>query len=350
MSLLVVRNRLRLYDPHTPKRRRQRAGRFSGPPFLPDGWGSEDEAVRAWVQVEARPLPVNELGEHYRRYRLTDPTADEAMGRSLRSFGQASPVTVCWRKDRVELLDGFKRKNAALQIGWPALSVRLVEVDERSAKAAIFGLNHVGRHPCELEEAWIVQALVREDGLSQVEAAALLNKHKSWVCRRLALLEKLSGAVKEELRLGLLGPALARQLVRLPAGNQEAVLSATRRETLTAQEVGEVIDLLQGASEEQAAFVLVQPREALRQAQGVPTALRDPRLSRAGNWLARHVTQALEALQRMEHWLRTPGERELTARDREVLRPLLARLGDQASLVAELVLGPDLAKSGGRHE
>jgi len=44
----------------------------------------------------------------------------------------------------------------------------------------------------------------------------------------------------------------------------------------------------------------------------------------------------------MEHWLQTPGERELTARDREIVGPLLARLGDQASLVAELALGPNL--------
>ena len=36
-----------------------------------------------------------------------------------------------------------------------------------------------------------MQALVREDGLSQVEAAELLGRHKSWVCRRLALLERL---------------------------------------------------------------------------------------------------------------------------------------------------------------
>ena len=100
----------------------------------------------------------------------------------------------------------------------------------------------------ELEEAWIVQALVREDGLTQVEAAHLLGQHKSWVCRRLALLERLSVAVKEDLRLGLVGPSLARQLTRLPAGNQEAVLALTRRETLTAQEVSGVIDLLQGAS------------------------------------------------------------------------------------------------------
>src|SRR5205085_10588029 len=151
----------------------------------------------------------------------------------------------------------------------------------------------------ELEEAWVVQGLVRDDGMHEVEAARLLGRHKSWVCRRLALLEKLSSEVKEDLRLGLLGPALARQLVRLPAGNQQAVLALTRREALTAQEVSGVIDLLQGAGEAQAAFVLAQPRQALRQAQGPPAALRDPRLSRAGSWRARLLTQAYAALVRV---------------------------------------------------
>jgi hypothetical protein len=33
---------------------------------------------------------------------------------------------------------------------------------------------------------------VREDGLSQLQVAELLERHKSWVCRRLALLERLS--------------------------------------------------------------------------------------------------------------------------------------------------------------
>jgi hypothetical protein len=72
----------------------------------------------------------------------------------------------------------------------------------------------------------------------------------------------------------------------------------------------------------------------------MPIALRDPRLSRAGNWLARHLTQALEALVRLEHWLRTPGERELNERDRQIVQPLLERVGDQAGVVAEQVLGP----------
>jgi ParB-like chromosome segregation protein Spo0J len=294
-----------------------------------------------------RPVALAALGQRYRRYRLADPPAEEAMAGSLRRWGQLSPVVAYRRGEELELLDGFKRFAAAPQVGLTTLSVRVLDMDEHTAKAAILGLNR-GQHGVrELEEAWIVQALVRDDGLTQVEAAHLLGQHKSWVCRRLALLEKLSDAVKEDMRLGLLGPALARQLVRLPAGNQEAVLALTRRQTLTAQEVSGVIDLLQGASDEQAAFVLARPRQALAQMRSVPVALRDPRLSRAGNWLARHLTQALEALVRVESWLRTPNERELRNVDREVLEPLLTRVGDQAGAVAELLLGPAFARTGG---
>jgi hypothetical protein len=299
-----------------------------------------------WNDGMARPVALAELGEQYRRYRLGDPAAEEAMAGSLRRWGQLSPVVTCVRQKRLEVIDGFKRLAAARQIGeWTSLSVRVLDVDEPTAKAAILGLNRDQRPVRELEEAWVVQGLVRDDGMTQVEAACLLGRHKSWVCRRLALLEKLSVAVKEDLRLGLVGPYLARELTRLPTGNQEAVLALVRCETLTAQEVSGVIDLLQGASQEQAALVLAKPRQALAAVHGVPIALRDPRLSRAGNWLARHLTGALEGLIRVENWLRTPNERELHSHDREILQPLLERVGDQASVVAELVLGPDLKRA-----
>ena len=266
------------------------------------------------------------------------------MAGSLRRWGQLAPVVACERQEKLELLDGFKRWSAARQLSVTTLSVRVLSVDEPTAKAAILSLNRGQRPVRELEEAWIVQGLVRDDGMTQVEAAHLLGRHKSWVCRRLGLLEKLSGTVKEDLRLGLVGPSLARQLTRLPTGNQEAVLALVRRCTLTAQEVSGVIDLLQGASGEQAAFVLAKPREALALVQGMPTALRDPRLSSAGNWLAKHLTQALETLTRVENWLRTPNQRELRDQDREIVQPLLRRVGDQSSMVAELVLGPDLER------
>jgi ParB-like chromosome segregation protein Spo0J len=285
--------------------------------------------------IAARPMPLTELGERYRRYRLADPAAEAAMARSLCAFGQLAPVTACWRDGQAELLDGFKRRAAAAQVGWPTLSVRLVDVDERSAKAAIFGLNHAGQHPSELEEAWIVQALVREDGLSQVETAQLLNKHKSWVCRRLALLERLGEEAQAELRLGLLSPSLARQLTRLPVGNQAAVLVAARRDSLTMLEVQGVVDLLRGASQEQEAYVLGDPRAALRQHEVVP--VHDPRLSPAGNRLARQLSLAIDVLGRIESWQRHPGLAELKRDDRRLLTQSFQRLARVARSVSTLL-------------
>ena len=150
--------------------------------------------------------------------------------------------------------------------------MRLIDVDDRRAKAAIYGLNQTGRRPYELEEAWIVQALVREDGLSQSEVAELLGRHKSWVCRRLALLEKLCADVRQDLEVGLLTPTAAREIARLPAGNQSEVLDVSRREALSRDELGGVVRLLLGAvTAEQKLFVLTKPREALGQAGAAPS-------------------------------------------------------------------------------
>jgi ParB/RepB/Spo0J family partition protein len=290
-----------------------------------------------WDAGEVRPLAVEALGERYRRYRLSDPAAEEAMARSLRQYGQSSPVVVCVRDGQWELLDGFKRRSAAPRVGLRTLSARVVEADEATAKAAIYGLNRMGSQPSELEEAWLVHALVREDGLTQVQAAELLGQHKSWVSRRLALLERLCAEAKAELRLGLLPPTLARQLTRLPVGNQPAVLLAARRASLTAQETHGVIDLLRGASPEQEHFILEQPRVALLQAEGVPGPIRDPLLSPGGNRVARQLRYLLDALSGMENWLRYPGLAELKHSDRVRLVLRFERLARDTGTVAALV-------------
>lgn len=160
------------------------------------------------------------------------------------------------------------------------LSVRLIDVDDRRAKAAIYGLNQTGRRPHELEEAWIVRALVREDGLSQPEVAELLGRHKSWVCRRLALLEKLSTDVRQDLEVGLLSATAAREIARLPAGNQSEVVDVTRREALSGEELRGVVRLLlESVTAEQKMFVLTKPREALGHVGDVEPKGWDPRLS-----------------------------------------------------------------------
>ena len=113
----------------------------------------------------------------------------------------------------------------------------------------------------KLEEAWIVQALVRDDGLTQIETAELLGRHKSWVCRRLALLERLDETVRDELRVGLLGPTAARSLVQLPAGNQIEVLNCARRDGLTTAEAGRLLGIPQGTVKTR----MKRAREVLRE-------------------------------------------------------------------------------------
>jgi ParB-like chromosome segregation protein Spo0J len=290
------------------------------------------------VATDLIELALADIGEHFARYRLRSPAAERVLQASLRRYGQMSPVAVFLWHGRYEVVDGFKRLAAARAVsGWSSLCARVIEADARSAKAAIYGLNRASGKTSELEEAWIVHALVREDGLPQVEVAALLGRHKSWVCRRLALIEKLGEPAQDELKVGLLSPTCARQLVRLPPGNQPALLTVIRREALTVHELEGVVDLLLRApSRDLQQYILDAPREALSQADGTCLPSRDPRLSVIGNQVWRRLGLLLELLGRMEGWLTHEGVARLTPQDRERLAPRLARLSRDAHSVALL--------------
>ncbi len=295
--------------------------------------------------AEVRQFALNELDQRYAGLRLQATVeARQAMIQSLVRYGQISPLVVWSVDDAWVLVDGFKRVEAARQVsGLDTLGARVIDADPKTAKAAIYGLNRLSGRVHLLEEAWIVCALVREDHLTQWEAAQLLGHDKSWISRRLALVEKLCDAARGDLSLGLLNPSMARELARLPAGNQEELLNAIRRDDLSAAEVRQVVDLLLGCTtREQREYVLLKPREAVREATGGLTRSYDPRLSVAGNRLARRLASLLEGLGRMENWLRHSGRAELSQRDGQLLRGGLERLGRDGHTVAEL--STELAK------
>jgi len=295
------------------------------------------ESVARWTQGQVGALSLVSIGEHYGRYRLSDPETARVMLRSLKRYGQISPVVICDRAGNLELVDGFKRLAAARQIGgMNTLTARFLELSEAHAKAAIYGLNRVAGKVHELEEAWLVHALVREDGLQQQEVAELLGRHKSWVCRRLALLERLCEAAREDLRLGLLSSTAARQLTRLPEGNQELVLETMRRESLCGAEVRGVVDLLLGCSNgTQQSYVLANPREALSQNESKNVQGGDPRLSAAGNQFAKDLDIAIGRLVRMQNWFFSHGLASLSRVDRQIVLPHVQRFHRQAFEAAE---------------
>lgn len=291
-----------------------------------------------WAKEGPRGLKLDEIGQSYGRYRLHVPELERSMMRSLESYGQISPIVVCLHEGRLELIDGFKRLGAARKIASiDQLLARQIEADERSAKAAIYGLNRAGGRTREIEEAWIVHALVREDGLTQVEVAELLGRHKSWVCRRLALIEKLGPQARADLQVGLLTPTAARQLVRLPAGNQTDILELVRREGLSSNELTGIVDLwVECPARVQQQYILQHPREALAQEKGVDLPSRDPRLSPAGNRIFQQLGTLLRQLARMEVWLAHQGRSGITPEDLRILQPRLEKLSRDAASVAAL--------------
>ena len=82
----------------------------SRPPFPFFEWGDRGGYV-AWGGTKAciRPVALAALGQRYRRYRLADPDAEEAMAGSLRRWGSCRRWWRAVREAQLELLDGFKR-------------------------------------------------------------------------------------------------------------------------------------------------------------------------------------------------------------------------------------------------
>ena len=203
------------------------------------------------VQTDPRDLiAIETLGLSFGALRLCLPEAVQRMKQSLERHGQLTPLLACPSGDGVELIDGFKRVRAAREIGLEHLGARVVRLESWQAKTTIL-LANAHRSLDEIEEAWLVRALYRDDQLEQPEIARILGRHKSWVCRRLALAERLDDGVEADLRLGLLTSSAARELARLPRGNQRAAADVVIQRGLTSHQTAKLAtDLLDAAPED----------------------------------------------------------------------------------------------------
>ena len=169
------------------------------------------------ISIEVAP---SELHESLAAMRLCSPQAQQQMQLSLSRLGQLTPIQVYRVGTSMEILDGLKRARAARELCWPKVRVEVHALDAPGAKVRLLRCNE-GAGLSELEEAWLVRSLYRDDALSQPQIARLLSRHKSWVCRRLALAEDLSDELTANVRLGLVSATAVRELARLPRGNQD---------------------------------------------------------------------------------------------------------------------------------
>jgi ParB/RepB/Spo0J family partition protein len=279
---------------------------------------------------------LESIATSYQRVRMTQPGRIERIRQSMQQVGQLSAVIVVRRGQKLEVLDGFKRRRAAELLGWEKLLVSEAELDETAQWAMMLLLNQRGGAAmAEMEEALILRELVSR-GLTQVEIAGLLERHKSWVSRRIGLIERLHPELIESIKLGLLQPGVARRLLSLPAGNQLQIAAAVQQAQLGARDTELVVSLWQ----KEPSFrpqLLADPRSALRR-HFPQTQSSAANLSPVGRRLQRLLGLLVGSGRRMIQLLVTPppvAERRYLWREirsaRSTLESLLALLGPDGS-------------------
>lgn len=284
------------------------------------------------------PMPLEALDLELGRVRCSPPGRVEAIRQDLGRHGQLSPLVARLQAaGPPQLLDGFKRLRAAREMGWSRLEVGCLEASPATALALMLSLNRrFGLSP--VEEALVAQELVRS-GLTGVEVGHLLGRHKSWVSRRLGLLERLAPELQEELKLGLLDPGVARRLLALPRGNQVELAAVVRQAGLGVGRTETLVSLWRRASSEAARqFVLTHPQEALETAGAMPEAPLDPRLSSQGQWVQRRLRGAMRAMSLLTEALGSGLPRE----DRAILEADIGALQGKMERVISR-LGPESA-------
>ncbi len=208
-------------------------------------------------------IGVSEIGERYGVFRIVNPRADAAMVKSIQKYGQISPVVCVRAEGGYQMIDGFKRLRACRRLDKTTLRAKTMEVSGRVCKAAIIQLNLSGRSISEMEEALVLQSLYREDGLTQVEIAALLGRDKSWVSRRISLIERLSEEVQEDIQLGLISVMTGRDLAKLPRGNQKEAADAIVKRRFSTREAAKLIGHLLSRPRWDYSAILARPWEVV---------------------------------------------------------------------------------------
>ena len=275
-------------------------------------------------------IELGQLGERLSPLRLRPPEALREMERSLSRHGQLVTVVCNRQAGAVEVVDGFKRLIGARALGWPALRAEIHEVPGPAAKLLLWQSN-ARQELSDLEEAWLVRALYREDRLNQPQIAQLVGRHKSWVCRRLVLAEGLTSEVESDVRLGLLSATAAREVGRLPRGNQEKVAQVIARRGLTTRQATRLVDQWLAATDEDARTTVLAEAERA----SAPPAVRGPRgvpVTPGEAIVADAAALAFRAARLQARLL----ERPLASLGPEVERVVVGQLGELHAVVAAL--------------
>lgn len=189
-------------------------------------------------------LELHQIELKYKGMRILKAGQQSQLMSSLSEHGQHSPVLVVEAaRDRYVLIDGYRRVEALARLGRDTVEALVLQMNE--LEALVFSHRQQNARPREaLEDGWLIRELMEGHGLGMGEVATRLGRTKSWVSRRLGLVNALPSEVQELVRVGRLCPyAAARFLVPLARANTEHCIRLAEGiggKRLSASQVGQL--------------------------------------------------------------------------------------------------------------
>jgi ParB family chromosome partitioning protein len=171
-------------------------------------------------------LEFGQLELRYEKLRRRSARRERQLLTSLSEHGQQLPVVVVRAEltERFVLLDGYKRVRILRRLASDTVQATLWDLEPADA-LLLERLMHTGEGDSPLEQGWLLVALRTEFGLSFDALAQRFDRSKSWVSRRVALVEQLPEIVQERVRVGILAPYAAMKfLVPLARANPDACI------------------------------------------------------------------------------------------------------------------------------
>ena len=283
-------------------------------------------------------IPLSEFDLSLSGMRIMNPTRIHQVEKSLRLHGQLQPVVARVHEEKYQLIDGLKRFHCATNLKMGHLQCRTLEIDLAQAKVLLLSYNRPHQSMDAWEEALVLHDLLTTHGLDQRALAAMTGYSRSWISRRLSLVEKMDPGLSSEIMLGMITPSHARELIKLPRGNQAEITRVISSHNLTTRQSEVLIDAFCKASDqEQQRYIKQHPLEVIEQRQPDKEEGYDPRLSAHGNDLlgsVRYVQKSLGILVVRLNDHRTTG---LNGTEKIILKAGLQKVLDYSMQVTECI-------------
>ncbi len=184
-------------------------------------------------------IDLHQLELRHHDLRIHDGDQRRRLIGSVAEIGQQVPVIVIRDGERFVLIDGYLRVEALRRLHRDTATATAWPVSEIEALLHHRHLSIAKR--AAIEDAWLLGRL-RDHGLTMDELALRLCRSKSWVSRRLGLLDALAAAAQERVRAGTVPPQAAmKYLVPLARANKrqcEQLLAGLGDTRVSVRELG----------------------------------------------------------------------------------------------------------------